>query len=82
MKKLLDSLSDNYIAKDILDYAPTKSQVRDALLISAKKEQPELINTYFERNENETLFFSKKNRKFLKKKFYVIRQNETMVFNP
>ena len=52
--KLLDSLSDNYIAKDILDYAPTKSQVRDALLISAKKEQPELVNTYFKRNENET----------------------------
>jgi len=52
--KLLDSLSDNYIAKDILDYAPTKSQVRDALLISAKKEQPELVNTYFKKNENET----------------------------
>jgi len=52
--KLLDSLSDNYIAKDILDYAPTKSQVRDALLISTKKEQPELVNTYFKRNENET----------------------------
>jgi len=54
VEKLLDSLSDNYIAKDILDYAPTKSQVRDALLISAKKEQPELVNTYFKRNENET----------------------------
>ena len=52
--KLLDSLSDNYIAKDILDYAPTKSQVRDALLTAAKKEQPVLVNTFFQRKTEET----------------------------
>jgi len=52
--KLLDSLSDNYIAKDILDYAPTKANVRDALSSFAQEQEPELINTYFKKNENET----------------------------
>ena len=52
--KLLDSLSDNYIAKDILDYAPTKANVRDSLLSFAQEQEPELVNTYFKRNENET----------------------------
>lgn len=52
--KLLDSTSDNYIAKDILDYTPTKSQVRDALLTTAKKEEPVLVNTFFKKKVNET----------------------------
>ena len=52
--KLLDSLSDNYIAKDILDYAPTKANVRDALSSFAQEQEPELVNTYFKKNENET----------------------------
>jgi len=52
--KLLDSTSDNYIAKDILDYTPTKSQVRDALLSTAKKEEPILVSPFFKRKQNET----------------------------
>ena len=52
--KLLDSTSDNYIAKDILDYTPTKSQVRDALLSTAKKKEPILVSPFFKRKENET----------------------------
>ena len=52
--KLLDSLSENYIAKDILDYAPTKSQVRNALLSFAKEQEPELVNSKFKRLEGET----------------------------
>ena len=52
--KLLDSTSDNYIAKDILDYTPTKSTVRDALLTTAKKEEPNLVSPFFKRKENET----------------------------
>ena len=52
--KLLDSLSEDYIGKDILDYAPTKSQVRDALLNFAKEQQPTLINDKFKRLEGET----------------------------
>ena len=52
--KLLDSTSDNYIAKDILDYTPTKSQVRDALLTTAKKEEPILVSPFFKRKQNET----------------------------
>jgi len=52
--KLLDSTSDNYIAKDILDYTPTKSQVKDALLNTAKKEEPVLENTFFKRKVDET----------------------------
>lgn len=52
--KLLDSLSENYIAKDILDYAPTKSQVRNALLSFAKEQEPELVNNKFKRLEGET----------------------------
>jgi hypothetical protein len=52
--KLLDSTSDNYIAKDILDYTPTKSQVRDALLTTAKKEEPVLVNTFFKKKVDET----------------------------
>ena len=52
--KLLDSTSDNYIAKDILDYTPTKSQVRDALLSTAKKKEPILVSPFFKRKQNET----------------------------
>tara|TARA_R100000951_G_scaffold85912_1_gene73622 strand:- start:4118 stop:5722 length:1605 start_codon:yes stop_codon:yes gene_type:complete len=52
--KLLDSTSDNYIAKDILDYTPTKSQVRNALLTTTKKKEPVLVNTFFKRKLNET----------------------------
>lgn len=52
--KLLDSLSENYIAKDILDYAPTKSQVRNALLSFAKEQENVLINNKFKRIEGET----------------------------
>ena len=52
--KLLDSLSDNYIAKDILDYAPTKSNVRDALLSFAQEQEPKLVNNKFKRLEGET----------------------------
>jgi len=52
--KLLDSLSDNYIAKDILDYAPTKSNVRDALLSFAQEQEPKLVNNKFKRLEEET----------------------------
>jgi hypothetical protein len=54
VEKLLDSLSDNYIGKDILDYSPTKSQVRNALLSFAKKEQPVLVNDKFKRLPGET----------------------------
>ena len=50
--KLLDSTSDNYIAKDILDYTPTKSQVRDALLSTAKKKEPILVSPFFKRKQN------------------------------
>ena len=52
--KLLDSTSDNYIAKDILDYTPTKSTIRDALLTTAKKEEPVLVNTFFKKKVDET----------------------------
>jgi|TARA_R100000081_G_scaffold51878_1_gene25125 hypothetical protein len=51
--QLLDSTSDNYIAKDILDYTPTKSQVRDALLNTAKKETV-VENTFFKKRVDET----------------------------
>lgn len=54
VEKLLDSLSDNYIGKDILDYAPTKSQVRDALLSFSEKEKPKLVNDKFKRLPDET----------------------------
>jgi len=54
VEKLLDSLSDNYIGKDILDYSPTKSQVRNALLSFAKKKQPVLVNDKFKRLPGET----------------------------
>ena len=37
--KLLDSLSDNYIGKDLLDYTPTQSSVRNALLDYAAKQE-------------------------------------------
>lgn len=37
--KLLDSLSDNYIGKDLLDYTPTQSSVRNALLEYAEKQE-------------------------------------------
>jgi len=52
--KLLDSLSENYIAKDILAYTPTKSQVRNALLNFAKEQELNLVNTKFKRLEGET----------------------------
>ena len=52
--KLLDSTSDNYIAKDILDYTPTKSAIRDALLTTAKKEGSVLVNTFFKKKVDET----------------------------
>ena len=52
--KLLDSTSDNYIAKDILDYTPTKSAIRDALLSTAKKKEPVLVNTFFKKKVDET----------------------------
>ena len=52
--KLLDSTSEEYIAKDILDYTPTKSQVRDALLTTAKKKEPVLVNTFFKKKVDET----------------------------
>lgn len=52
--KLLDSLSEDYIAKDILDYAPTKSQVRNALLSFAKEKETTLVNDKFKRLEGET----------------------------
>ena len=54
IEKLLDPLSENYIGKDILDYAPTKSQVRDALLSFAKKEQPLLVNDNIKRLPGES----------------------------
>ena len=37
--KLLDSLSDDYIGKDLLTYTPTKSSVRNALLEYAAKQE-------------------------------------------
>ena len=37
--ELLDSLSDNYIGKDLLDYTPTQSSVRNALLEYAAKQE-------------------------------------------
>ena len=52
--KLLDSLSDNYIAKDILDYAPTKSNVRDALLSFAQEQEPVLTEGKTKRLDGET----------------------------
>ena len=52
--KLLDSLSDNYIAKDILDYAPTKSNVRDALSIFAQEQEPVLTEGKTKRIDGET----------------------------
>ena len=51
--KLLDSTSEEYIAKDILDYTPTKSTVRDALLNTAKKETV-VENTFFKKRVDET----------------------------
>ena len=52
--KLLDSTSEEYIAKDILDYTPTKSAIRDALLSTAKKKEPVLVNTFFKKKVDET----------------------------
>ena len=52
--KLLDSLSDNYIAKDILDYAPTKSNVRDALLSFSQEQEPVLTEGKTKRLDGET----------------------------
>lgn len=38
---LLDAKSENYIAKNLLDYAPTKSDLRESLLNYAKKRETE-----------------------------------------
>lgn len=38
---LLDAKSENYIAKDLLNYAPTQSDLRESLLSYAKKRQVE-----------------------------------------
>ena len=40
--ELLNPKSNNYIAKDILNYAPTKSDLRNALLNYAKEKEQEV----------------------------------------
>ena len=52
--KLLDSLSEDYIGKDILDYAPKKSDLRNALLNYAKEKEYTPSENEPKRNEGES----------------------------
>ena len=52
--KLLDSLSEDYIGKDILDYAPKKSDLRNALLNYAKEKEYTPSENEPKKNEGES----------------------------
>ena len=52
--KLLDSLSEDYIGKDILDYAPKKSDLRNALLDYAKEKEYSPSENEPKKNEGES----------------------------